>query len=138
MARNISFGGLSVGMDSDGHIDDIVYKRRVVAKTADYTVLAAESGTFFTTEGATAAVNFTLPAFADGLEFEFYNAEDVNLTVTSGTADLMVASNDVAADSVAFSTTSLKAGGSFKVVSDGVKWFAQVLSDGNTVTIATA
>ena len=68
-------GGLLPGLNAYGQISDIAYRRNVVAKTADYTVTAAESGTIFTTQGATAAVIFTLPATTscDGLEFIFYN-----------------------------------------------------------------
>lgn len=129
--------GLGAGVNVSGQIEDIAYMVKVRAKTADYTVLAAESGSIFTNYGATAAVNFTLPALADGLIYEFYAAADVGLTVTSGTVDKMVALNDAAADSVAFSTTSLILGGSFRVFSDGTLWYVQVLSDGATVTIAT-
>ena len=116
-----TFMGRAPALDSDGFIDDIAMKLNVVAKTADYTVKHSESGTFFTTEGATAAVNFTLPAAASGLVYWFFSAEDVNMTVTADTADTMVAMNDVAADSIAFSTTSEKIGGAIMAVSDGSK-----------------
>jgi len=136
-----SFLGKAPALNDKMQIEDIAFRLRTLAKTTAYTVTVEDSGTFFTTEGATAAVTFTLPAptatDADGAIYFFYNAEDVNMVVTSGTADLMIAINDVAADSVAFQTTSLKAGGAFMVVGDGAKWFALVLSDGNTVTVAS-
>lgn len=149
--------------DSDGHLYQLVPKddngqglifkkdgaeisppfRRVVsAKTADYTVKESECGTLFTTTGASAAVNFTLPtADADnvGLWYEFFNAADQNMTITSGTADKMVVFNDVAADSIAFSTASEKIGGGVRVVSDGSKWlvFVALGAETQTPTIAT-
>lgn len=133
--------GNTPALNDQLQIDDIAFRLRTSAKAADYTVLQSDSGTWFTTEGATAAVNFTLPAptgdDCDGAVYFFYNAEDIDMTVTSGTADLMIAQNDVAADSVAFSTTSLKIGGCVMVVGDGAKWMVAVLSDGNTVTVGT-
>lgn len=45
--------------------------RNVVAKTANYGVLAGDVGTFFTNTGAVGEVDFTLPAWAQGLWFEF-------------------------------------------------------------------
>ena len=131
-------GGLLPGLNSAGQIDNIAYKRNVVAKTAAYTVKATESGTIFTTQGATAAVVFTLPATTacDGLEFIFYNCEDVDMTVTAGTVDTMTAINDLAADSVKFGTTSLKIGGGVWVFGDGTNVHAMILGTG-TVTVAT-
>lgn len=133
------FMGKAAGVDSDHQIDDIAFKLNVVAKTSDYTVLASESGTLFTTEGATANVNFTLPSAADGLVYWFFAAEDYNLTVTADTADTLIAFNDVAADSVAFSTASEKIGGAFMVFSDGSKWMVSGLlgDDAQTITVAT-
>jgi hypothetical protein len=135
-------GALAPGLNADGFISNIAFLWRVSAKTANYTVNENESGTIFTTQGATAAVTFTLPATADvtaGTFYIFYNAEDVNMTVTAGTADTMTTLNDVAADSVALSTTSLKAGGAFLVFFDGTN--AHVINltwDAQTVTVATA
>ena len=114
--------------------------KTVTAKTSDYTVTAAESGTIFTTEGAGGAVNFTLPSQGAGLHYWFTNAEDQNMTITADTADTMVTFNDVAADSVAFSTSSEKVGGAAFVFSDGSKWMVQLMTyDGadQAVTIAT-
>lgn len=45
--------------------------RTMQAKTADYTVLAAESGTGFTTVGASGTVTFALPPATAGLEYFF-------------------------------------------------------------------
>ena len=127
--------GKSPAVDDNHIIDDISYMTNVVAKTADYTVLAKETGTLFTTEGATGAVTFTLPTIADGLSYKFINAEDVDMTVT-GTANLMVAFNDAEATSVAFSTDSAKVGGWVEVVSDGTKWMAMTGGTGNTLSVS--
>lgn len=120
--------------------------RMVQAKTADYTVKAYESGTLFTTRGASGTVNFTLPATPTrGLYFGFYNAANQNMKVTAGTADTMVAINDLAADSVSFETASLKIGGMFEVYGDGTGWLTRVsvgqtsdgTASGQIVTVAT-
>ena len=114
------------------------YKLPVVAKTGDYTVTAAESGTIFTTTGATGAVTFTLPSKAAGLHYWFFNTVDQNMTVAPDAVDTMVTFNDAAADSVAVSTSSEKIGGAFHVFCDGTKWCAMNASGGaNTVTVAT-
>lgn len=134
-------GVLAPGLNANGQIANIAYVPRVSAKTADYTVLASESGTIFTTEGATANVNFTLPAASTGpWVFEFFTAEDFNLTVTAGTADTMVTFNDVAADSVAYSTSSEKVGGYVKVFSAGGSVVYAIVAGAShrqTVTVAT-
>ena len=117
------------------HISKIAYTRNPVAKTANYTCLVEESGTHFTTTGATGAVTFTLPAETNlGVEYVFSNTVDQNMTVTAASGK-MVALNNAAATSVAFSTTSQKIGGSVKVVCDGTKWIAQPYGAG-TVTVA--
>jgi hypothetical protein len=111
------------------------------AKTADYTCTVNDSGTIFHTTGATAAVNFTLPAIGDGpFHFTFIAGADVDLTVTAETADTMVTYNDLAADSIAFSTSSEKIGGAVDVFCDGVTLFAlaRVGSIYQTTTIATS
>ena len=130
-------GGLVPGFNSAGQIENIAYTRRVVAKTSNYTVKATESGTIFTTQGATAAVVFTLPATTacDGLEFIFYNCEDVNMTVAAGSADTMTAINDEEADSVGFATTSLKIGGGIWIFGDGTSVHAMILPGQATQTV---
>ena len=114
--------------------------RSVVAKTTDYTVTAADHDTLFTTRGAAGAVNFTLPTTAlAGLRYRFIAVADQNLTVTAGTADTIVTANDAEADSVAFSTSTEKIGGSFEVIGDGTSWLVvtHLPQTGHTVTIAT-
>lgn len=113
---------------------------REVAKTADYTVVAADNGTTFTNTGAAGAVVFTLPALAPGLAFEFRVVADQNVTVASVAGDDMIVFNDAAADSVAFSTAGQKIGGGVLVFSNaaGTKWYVRNASAGaNTITVAT-
>lgn len=113
---------------------------RMTAKTADYTVLDSDNGTIFTNSGAAGAVIFTLPATAKrGLEFTFNVVADQSVTVTAGTADTLIAFNDLAADSIAFSTAAEKIGGTIRIVGDGSKWIAQVGlgAETQTPTIAT-
>jgi len=136
-----TFMGRGAGVNEYGQIANIAYTPEIKVKTADYTVVAADSGTIFTTTGATAAINFTLPAISDGpFIFYFVNGADQNLTVTAATADTIVTFNDLAADSLAYSTASEKIGGAIMVFSDGTTLFALPFAAGGhlqTVTIAT-
>lgn len=114
---------------------------RVVAKTANYTVLPADNNTLFTTRGAGAAVTFTLPALDRGLRYRFFNEADQDMIVASVATDTMVAFNDLAADSIAFSTTAEQIGGSIEVIAndDETKWlvFVNLGAETQTPTIAT-
>lgn len=91
----------------------------VEAKTASYTLTLADHGKIFTTEGASGAVTFTLPATANlplGWSATFFNAAGQNMIVAAGTADTMVVFNDAAADSIAFQTASELIGNAVKIV----------------------
>lgn len=128
--------------------DDLVGYRlpfvRVIAKTANYTVLASDHDTIFTNQGAVGAVNFTLPTIARGLRFRFVCEADQDLTVTAATADTLVTFNDAAADSVALSTAAKRIGGGLEVVAnaDATKWLGFPFhwdngTVGNAWTVAT-
>lgn len=111
------------------------------AKTAAYQVTKEDSGTIFHTTGATAAVTFTLPPISDGpFHFMFISGADVAMTVAAKTADTAVTYNDLAADSVAFSTSSEIIGGSVDVICDGTTLFVlpRPATIYQTITIATA
>lgn len=56
----------------------------VVSKTANYTVLAANSGTTFNNIGATGAVTFTMPTPVAGLEYVFVVAAAQNMVLDVG------------------------------------------------------
>lgn len=132
-----TFLGKAPALDGNLIIDDIAYKRNVVAKTADYTVDAKESGTLFTTEGATADVEFTLPALADGLEFIFFNAEDIELKVSSAADNTIVATGDAAAGSVTFTTATTQIGAGVTMICDGAKWMC-LMHAGNSGSLPSA
>jgi hypothetical protein len=128
--------GMVPQVDGDGFIVNMAYKPRVVAKAANYTVLATESGTIFTTTGATGAVTFTLPAPAAGLIYTFFNTVDQNMTVAGAVDDKIITFNDLDADSVSFSTAGNKIGACVQVVSDGTSWLVMPMGSG-TMTVDT-
>lgn len=108
---------------------------------ADRVVALADQDVMFVCKGGSGAVNFTLPATAlAGMRYGFYNAQDQNMTITAGTADKIVSLNDLAADSVALSTSSEKIGGSFEVIgmADGTWLVIPHLWEAQTVTVVTA
>lgn len=110
--------------------------------TASYVLLEEDCGKLFTNQGASGAVTFTLPTAANlaaGWNATFFNAENQNLTVASAEGDNMAAFNDVAADSVALSTSNEKVGTGFYVVWDGTNFLVFVFlgADSVTVTVAT-
>ena len=114
--------------------------QREVAKTADYTIVAADNGTLFTNTAAAGAVEFTLPAILPGLSFKFKGVVDQNMTVTSAEGDNVVALNDASADSIAFSTSSQKIGSGAVVYSNaaGTKWLVDLANAGvAAATVAT-
>lgn len=125
-----------------GSTGGVVTVRRVVAKTADYTVTAADfrDQVFFTTRGAVGAVNFTLPVVSAqlaGLMVTFKNAVDQNMTVTSNPADTLITDGDLQADSIAASTASHKICAEIEVFCDGTAFYASGKNVGATYTIAT-
>lgn len=125
-------------------LDDVIYGSGqnfplVQAKTADYTVTAADNNTHFTNAGAAGAVNFTLPTCAVGLRYRFTVEANQTLTITAASGKL-VAYNNAAATSIAFSTANEKVGGSVEIVAnaDGSKWLSivQLGFESQTIVIA--
>jgi hypothetical protein len=108
-------------------------------KTASFTATAADSGKIFLIVGATAAVVVTLPPIADGpFKFEIVHLSDVDLTVSTATADTMytyAVAGD--ADSVGFATSSEKVGGTVEVYCNGVVLaaLARIASSYQNVTV---
>jgi hypothetical protein len=115
------------------------YQPAIVAKVAAYTVTAAESGTLFTTRGATVAVTFTLPAVTGlpiGTNYSFYGVSAYGFTVASnGSLDNINALNDAAADSLTATSTSLIIGAHVRVIWDGTSWLS-IRGAGNTFAVA--
>lgn len=95
---------------------------KITAKTADYTVVAADSGTLFTTVGSGVDVEFTLPSEAAGLVYEFYMAVDFELKVTSATGNNIIGYNDATATDITFTTPSEHVGAWIRMVCDGTFW----------------
>ena len=110
--------------------------RRIIAKTADYTVVEADDGTLFTTLGAAAAVEFTLPAPRPGYWFAFLAAVDQNLKVSSAAVGQLMTYHDAAANSVSYESTQKIGGCVILLGISTTKWF--VLQIGaNTLTVTT-
>jgi hypothetical protein len=109
--------------------------RRVIIKTADYTILdpytatgGDASGTIFTNRGAVGTVNFTLPAPVPrlaGVYYDFVTVAAQIMLVLTATTDTLIADNDVAADSLA---TTARIGVRLRVMCDGTSWFAFLAS----------
>ena len=125
--------------DDDFHGNRFPYNY-ITAKTADYQVVAADNGSVFTNQGAAGSVNFTLPTtIAAGFGARFLVEANQTVTVTAPSGKL-VAYNNAAATSVAFSTGSQKVGGSVFVYAnaDATKYIAEynLASASQTITVA--
>ena len=60
----------------------------MVTKTAAYTLKPSDSGTVFTTEGASGTVAFTLPAATEaGFQVRIWNAENFTVSITRAGSD---------------------------------------------------
>lgn len=109
----------------------------VVPTTAAYQVLQTDNNKYFTTDGATGAVPFTLPAtIARGSVFRFANTVDQAMSVIAPAGKLIVTNNNTAT-SVAFQTASQKIGSVVEITvnSDGTKYIANLMTP-NTATVA--
>jgi len=131
--------GKTAAVNDDYIADDLAFLFNVVAKVAAYTCLTRESGTFFTTEGATAAVTFTLPAVAssENVCYWFGSMEDFAMTITAP-AGTLVCGNNAAATSVSFETADNIIAGAFMVVCDGTLWYAFPMRPQGDATITVA
>ena len=110
-----------------------------VAKTTNYTIVAGDAGTLFTTTGASGAVTFTLPTLAAGVgPFHFLNTVGQTMTIASaGSLDDILTFNDLTADSIAFSTAGNLIGASCTVWANqaGTKWYVRTYG-AHTMTVA--
>ncbi len=73
---------------SDFSGDGTIAPGVVTAKTASYSVLAADNNVSFTNTGASAAIVFTLPSSGAG-SFTFIVVEDFSLTITAQGSDII-------------------------------------------------
>ena len=116
----------------------MIYKPIVKAKTASYTVTAAEDGVMFTNRGATASVTFSLPAITAvpaGTEYRFFGISAYGFVVTATGANC-VAKNNAAFTSLTCTTTSLMIGAAARYVSDGTSWLVYEESVGPTYALS--
>lgn len=108
--------------------------KETLAKTASYNVVAGQDNdTHFTTTGAAAAVQFTLPAPARGNRFRFTNTVAQTMEV-SGPANTLVVPGNAAATNITFSTAGAQIGADVEVCCDdtGTKWLTRTI--GGTAT----
>ena len=107
-------------------------------KTADYTITTKDFGKLLTNNGAAGAVNFTLPAAAAALIGSWVKiavVTDQTVTITSNPIDTLIAFNDIAADSIAFSTAAEKVGNVVLCTCvSATKWLAEVNLGAETAT----
>lgn len=98
--------------------------RSFVAKTANYQILIADNGSWFSNGGSTGAITFTLPAIAPLYKFGFHAAADQNVTISSKEGSNIIAPGNIAASNVAFQTPNCRLGGfvTLRTGSDGTKW----------------
>jgi hypothetical protein len=80
---------------------------QTVAKTASYTVLVADQQKTFNNTGATALVPFTLPAAAEGLEYEFHVTDGDGLSITSVGDDVIVRGTTISAAAATITSTTI-------------------------------
>jgi len=108
------------------------------AKTANYTVAAADNGTLFTNNAAPGAVKFTLPALAAGLRFGFQVVANQNVSVASSEGANIVCFNNASASTLSFATANQLIGGYLILEANdaATKWYARHLSPSNALTIA--
>lgn len=145
--------GLLFGLDQQARaqmfarfvFDDNLYGNRfpftyVSAKTANYQVVVADSGTLFTNQGAAGEVDFTLPATIANGFFVRVHAEANQVVKVIAPTNKLVAYNNATATSVAFSTNNQIIGGSFTVTAnaDLSKYLVQIdmANSSNTPTVA--
>lgn len=110
---------------------------RIQTKTADYTVLETDSGSFFTTYGDAGAIVFTLPSNPKkGLFYYFFQSTNQSMSVNSAAADGIITYNDLDADGATLVTGSHKTGGFILAFADGNIWNVVNLG-GHTLTVTT-
>jgi len=122
--------------------DGLISRRQVLAKTGAYTVLAADSGSLFTNEGAAGEVEFTLPTAVAGLFYRLYVQAAQSVKITANTGDTIRVGADVTSTGGSISNSTVggyitldainatewvaEAQGSWPVVSGGSKLVLEV------------
>ena len=143
MARVDMFGRFIFDDDLTGNrfpFKAVTVPASIVAQggPSSYQVTAADSGTLFTTTGATGgAVTFTLPAtIVKGSNFRFVNTVGQNMVVTAPSGKFILF-NNAAATSATFSTPGNLIGACLDVVTDetGSKYIGLPIG-ANTLTVS--
>ncbi len=130
--------GRAVGVGQYDQIESMAWFPPGLAKTADYTLSAKESGTFISNVGATTAVVITLPPIADGpWIFHILVGADFQVNVAAETADTLIVFNNIAADDAGYETASELIGGAFMAYCDGTSAFLIPLGTGGHVQTLT-
>lgn len=110
-----------------------------VAKTADYTITAADmrKGLRFTNRGAAQHINFTLPAPFHGGCVEIFGEQSHPFGIVGAAAGDLVGPNNANADSIAFATEGNIVGSSFEIYanSDASKWLVKVNESNPSATV---
>lgn len=115
----------------------------VETKVAAYQVSEKDLGKIFNTIGAVASVTFTLPpttTLEHGFHVKFFQGADQNMVIASyGSSDDIITKNDLAADSITFSTATELIGNGVEMVWDATnsKWMAWLMTE-ETVTATVA
>jgi hypothetical protein len=124
--RNLHQMGFRLDDDPVGYLAGLTYRQ--AEKTTNYTVVAADNGTFFI--ATTAAVVFTLPAIKPGLSFTFFRYDAFTMGVVTPTPDDLIVGNDNSADSVTWQTAGNMVGACVRVrairVGAALRWLPEV------------
>lgn len=109
------------------------HRRLVTAKTTNYTVVNADSGTLFTNAGAAGSVNFTLPTAVAGLTYSFYVDANQTLTITAGSSTTIRNASTVSSSAGTFSTNTV--GNFLKITAiSTTQWICESITGTWTVT----
>lgn len=116
-------------------------ERELITATSSVTLSPYDMNKTVCNVGATGSVTITLPAAANcppGGDILVLSCADQTLQVSAANTSELIAFNDVAANSVALSTSSEKAGGGWLFTCVGSKWHVACLTEETqTVTVAT-
>ncbi len=133
-----------VQMDDPGNGDSfLIHPRGVWQKSADYTIVAADTGRLFIST-ASGDIEFTLPSIAAGLSFEFLQTINQEMLITSAELENIVLENNLTADAISYTTGSEQIGARCRVLavyigsgSTNLRWIVEELS-GMTLTVIDA
>lgn len=93
----VAAGVAEVNLGSAGGLGLLAWGSRVLAKTSNHSVAAAEKAAVFTNEGAGGEVNFTLPTAVAGYRYTFIVQATQNLRITAATGDTIRVAGTVSA-----------------------------------------